>query len=250
MKRKKCPYCGRRISYVSAFASRRKGEYVCNRCSKEMKVVISKLVFLFFMLFVIIALAIIAFCFMTDDLHNPMYILFVAIPLIVFLFISPAFVRFEPLKKYKKSMEARKAGIEYYDNIAAAELESTESAPIGLSSADSTDSFKINSDVFNKIKAERTAARANLDGNNILSSSSDIEINTDKADEKTRLVPVIENIKEEHASASVPLRRIHSDNARSVSRSRHYIDEQDKTEQSVNEKKQNTGNRYSANRRF
>jgi transposase-like protein len=48
MKMRKCPYCGRRISYTSAFASRRKAEFVCQKCGKESKVVVNKKVILIF----------------------------------------------------------------------------------------------------------------------------------------------------------------------------------------------------------
>lgn len=250
---KKCPYCGRRISYASMFVSRRRGEYVCNRCGKESKVVISKLVFLIFTLFALIALAIMAGCFMTGNVNNPLSIVLVAIPLIIFVFVSPIFVNYEPLRKYKNSMEARKAGIEYSDNIAAAELEKAEAAPIGSSDFDTSDSFKINSDVFNKIKAERNAARAGLDSNEILSSSTRIvsdDSSSDINDGHTRLVPVIEDVRENHASASAPLRKIHSDNTRSAPRSRHYIQNEDDREQNKSDKRQSDTNRYSANRRF
>ena len=48
MKMRKCPYCGRRISYTSSFASRRKAEYICQKCGKESKVAVDKKVILFF----------------------------------------------------------------------------------------------------------------------------------------------------------------------------------------------------------
>mgnify|MGYP000290875627 FL=1 len=50
MKMRKCPYCGRRISYASSFASRRKAEYICQKCGKESKVAVDKKVILFLLL--------------------------------------------------------------------------------------------------------------------------------------------------------------------------------------------------------
>ena len=60
MKMRKCPYCGRRISYTSSFASRRKAEYICQKCGKESKVAVDKKVILFFIVAVVISLAIMA----------------------------------------------------------------------------------------------------------------------------------------------------------------------------------------------
>lgn len=261
MKSKKCPYCGRRVSYISSFSSRRKAEYVCARCGKESKVVVNKAIYLVFALFVVIAIAIMVVAFVTDSVNNPIYMALVALSLIIFMFISPLFLHFEPFKKYRKSMEARKAGIEYSDNLAAAELESSETAPIASSVFENTGSFRLNSDVFNKIKAERTAARANLktDSNEISSGSvkiSDVEMtSSSKNYGATRVVPVIEDVSGKHASSSsAPLKRINPE--RSVSRS-HYIPERDESEHIKIERRRHTtprhsgdGNRYSANRKF
>lgn len=117
MKMRKCPYCGRRISYTSSFASRRKAEYICQKCGKESKVAVDKKVILFFIVAVVISLAIMAGWILAGLVSNPLGILLVAIPLIIFTAASPNFVHYEPYKKYRKSMEAKKAGIAYSDNL-------------------------------------------------------------------------------------------------------------------------------------
>ena len=109
MKMRKCPYCGRRISYTSSFASRRKAEYICQKCGKESKVAVDKKVILFFIVAVVISLAIMAGWILAGLVSNPLGILLVAIPLIIFTAASPNFVHYEPYKKYRKSMEAKKA---------------------------------------------------------------------------------------------------------------------------------------------
>ena len=123
MKMRKCPYCGRRISYTSAFASRRKAEFVCQKCGKESKVAVNKKVILIFILAVVISLAIMSGWIMAGLSSNPLGILLVAIPLIIFAALTPSFVHYEPFKKYKKSMEAKKAGIAYSDNLLTSELD-------------------------------------------------------------------------------------------------------------------------------
>ncbi len=262
MKNKKCPYCGKRISYISAFSSRRKGGYFCDRCSKEMRVTIDKKIFLFFLLFAIVAVAIMFGWAYADMSSNPLGILLVAAPLIIFAAISPTFLKFVPLKKYKKSMEARKAGIEYSDNLVTAELDSTDSFSFG-SSLEHSGKFQVNTDVFNKIKAERTAAREKLQNGEIISDSNQnvssstrkFDIDYDKENDVEKVtsekakgyVHIINDVSENHTYNDAPLKKIHSDSSRNVNRSRHYVQPQPKTE---NEPKKTDSNRYSANRKF
>ena len=241
MKNRKCPYCSKRISYASAYASRRKAEYVCERCGKESKVVVNKKVILAFIFSAVIAVAIMVGWIYAGLSYNPLGILLVAVPLIIFTVISPKFVKFVPLKKYKKSMEARKAGIEYSDNLMISELEENDGYTFGAS-ADTGSGFKINSDVFNTIRAERNAAREKLMYNELVSDSSEIQ----KTDEsKESYVPVINNVSEKHSSDDVPLKKIHSDSTVNMARNRHYIPSQEEKEP-----KKPDGNRYSANRKF
>lgn len=241
MKNRKCPYCSKRISYISAYASRRKAEYVCERCGKESKVVVNRKVVLAFVLSAVISVAIMAGWIFAGLSHNPLGILLVAVPLIIFTVISPKFVKFVPLKKYKKSMEARKAGIEYSDNLMTAELEEKEGYTFG-SSADTGSGFNINSDVFNTIKAERNAAREKLRDGELVSDSSEIQ---KPAQSNENYVPVIKNVSEKHSSDDVPLKKIHSDSSVKMSRTRHYIPSEEEKEP-----KKPDGNRYSANRKF
>lgn len=259
MKGKRCPYCGKRISYFSAFASRKKSIMTCPRCGKNSKVRISKKVWAVFAVFALISLAIMAVCIFANMLNNALSIVFVAVPLFIFILMTPMFVSYEPLKKYKTSMEARKAGIEYADNLTADEFEINE--PVitfpsvrNVSEKEvktdvDTSNFSINADLFNKIRAERNAAR--------------IGINTNNGDGATKIIPdadkknyvsVINNVSENHISTGAGLKKIHSDSAQhSVQRTRHYISEQessDKREPKKDERHRTNGNRYSANRKF
>ncbi|MGN1432713.1 MAG: hypothetical protein ACI4XI_03325 [Ruminococcus sp.] len=241
MENRKCPYCSKRISYISAYASRRKAEYVCERCGKESKVVVNRKVILAFALAAVVAVAIMAGWIFAGLAYNPLGILLVAVPLVIFTVISPKFVKFVPLKKYKKSMEARKAGIEYSDNLMTAELEENEGYTFGASS-ETGSVFKINSDVFNTIKAERNAAREKLRDDELVSDSSEIKKTDDNSES---YVPVIKDVSEKHSSDDVPLKKIHSDSSAKMTRTRHYIPEQQEKEP-----KKPDGNRYSANRKF
>lgn len=253
MRAKRCPYCGKRISYFSVFASRKKGEITCERCGKNSKVYVSRKIFFVFAVFVLLSLAVMTVFIVMDMLYNPLAIVLVAVPLLIFMLMTPMFVIYEPFKKYKPSMEAKKAGIEYADNLTADEFELTEPAatftqPKNTAVKDSEiisddDSFNINSDIFNRIRAERNAARAGL--------------NSDSGEEKTvqekSVVSVIKNVSEDHASTGAGLKKIHSEShLQNVNRTRHYIHEQGQSEvdKQGDERHRTNENRYSANRKF
>lgn len=162
--KQRCPYCGKSMGYFSAYASRRKAEYVCPHCGKESRVVISKLIIPIFIIAAGISLAIMGVWFFFQLLSNPLGIVLVAVPLLVFLALSPKFVRLEPLKKYQKSMEARKAGMEYSDNLSG-DFDDDPSSP------ENGQHFKLNSDLFNQIKSSRSSSKEQAEGKEIVSNS-------------------------------------------------------------------------------
>lgn len=235
MRVKKCPYCGKRVSYSLAFSSRRKALYICPRCGKESKVTINKKILILFAVCVIIAVAVMLFWIFADLTSNPLGIVLVALPLVIFAFASTRFLNYEPLKKYKKSMEAKKAGIEYSDNLITSELEEKETV-----SFENTGQFNLNSDVFNKIKAERTAAREKLQNTGKISNSAKIE--------KDNYISITNNVSESHTSTDTPLKKISKEQS-VVTRTRHYIPEQEDLSATKVIKKP-AGNKYSANRKF
>lgn len=162
----KCPYCGKHISYFTALNIRRRGEYYCKKCKKESNIYINKTIWILFIGMTILALIIMGyFLFMTNK-ENLWFVLFVAIPFIIFYLFSPAFVRLKPKKKFQDSL---------YDT----EMVNTPMAnpdPTVTSTAKVTPAFvddivlgdddykpAINSDIFNAIKNERKVV-ADVDG--------------------------------------------------------------------------------------
>ena len=216
---KRCPYCGKRVPYFSAYMSRRKAEYTCTRCGKESRVVISKAVIVTFLICALLSLGIMAAWIVTKMTSNPLGIAAVAFPLLIFLIISPKYVRFEALKKYKNSMEARRAGLEYSDSFAIGSLDEEKNSAL-----ESTGQFKINAEVFNKIKSERSSAREQAESNNIVSHSDHVGDSSDNS----------------------PLKKIHSEGTR-INRTRHYILTPEPEEEQTDN---NEGGKYSANRKF
>ena len=243
-KKQRCPYCGRRMSYINAYFSRRKAQYTCTRCGKESRVVISKIIIPVFIIVAVISLAIMGLWFLFKLLSNPLGILLVAAPLVIFLLFTPKFVYLEPLKKYKKSMEAKKAGMEYSDNLVAAEFDEDMNT-----SLENSMQFKINSDLFNQIKSERSTAKKQAESQEIVSHSETID--------KDSYVHVIDDVSEDHASTTaVPLKKIHSEGT--PVRSRHYLPpmeeaetaDEEASDDDVKEYVKPDTNKYSGNRRF
>ena len=240
-KKQRCPYCGKRMSYFSAFFSRRKAEYVCVRCGKESKVVIAKIIIPIFIIVAVFALLVMGVWFLMRWLSNPLGILLVAAPLMIFLLLTPKFVQLEPLKKYQKSMEAKKAGIEFSDNLASLEMD--EETGMAL---ENSGQFKINTDLFNQIKSERATPKEQAESNDIVSNSEKIG--------NDNYVHVIHDVSEDHSSTTAyPLKKLHSEGAK-ISRPRHYIEPQPEIEaeddSDMKEYKKPDTNKYSGNRRF
>lgn len=261
MIKKRCPYCGKRISYTASFSNRRNAEYVCPRCGKESKVKIKSSILILFALFALLSIAIMVVWNVLGLSNNPLGIVLVALPLIIFLFLSPKFVYYEPLKKYKKSMEAKKAGITYSDNLLISDF---DEEPFKVRTAQDNGQFQINTDVFNKIRDKRNAMRAQLgkDGENLNEQRDEIfytksvkidnEKNIDNQNEREDedYVHIINNVSENHSYDNVPLKKIHSENINSGSRMRHYVSEEEKETDEKSKQQKPDGNRYSSNRRF
>lgn len=172
MEGKRCPYCGRRISYLTTFNEKKRGLHICPRCEKECKIKTDlRLIFAF------IAVVLLVIMFMvvwsnSEYYNNILGVVIVAAILILFYFCTPFFVRFVPLKKYSNYDEDER---EYYDEM-----------------DDVSDSrITFNREIFDEVKRNRhTKPNPN---------------------EKTviRDVPIIKDVSESHASsADVPLRRI------------------------------------------
>lgn len=241
MRVKKCPYCGKRVPYATAFSSRRKGEYICERCGKESKVKIEGKIYLMFVLTAAISIAVMAGWIFAGLVSNFFGVVLVSVPLVIFSFITPNFIYYEPLRKYKKSMEARKEGIAYSDNLIISDFDEKEKFSF---SKDSIENFRINSDVFNKIKTERNAAREQLKGEDLISDSAKVSAQKNQSS----YIPVINNVSQNHVSVDAPLRKIRSETKQSINRMQHYIPIE--SDSSEDEKSKKDGNRYSANRKF
>lgn len=134
--------------------------------------------------------------------------------------------------------------MEYSDNLAAAEFDEDMNT-----SLENSMQFKINSDLFNQIKSERSTAKKQAESQEIVSHSETID--------KDSYVHVIDDVSEDHASTTaVPLKKIHSEGT--PVRSRHYLPpmeeaetaDEEASDDDVKEYVKPDTNKYSGNRRF
>lgn len=252
MKVKKCPYCGRRISYFNIFLEKRKGEHVCFRCGKESRIVVNKLIFLFFLVAILISATITALWIALGYYDNPLGIILVAIPLFIFYMLTPRFLKVLPLKKYKKSMEAAKAAREY-----STEMQFKKNLGNNISTVESNltpitkeENFEINEDIFSSIKTNRKKPEISESSHNSNPvPQSTVIVNKDKND---KFVPIIENNREAHASSSkdIPLQKIHKEKPLYTGRPVYYPEETVAEDNQPEKKRKTDGTKYSANRKF
>ncbi len=143
MKLAKCPYCGRRLSYPTAFEYKSKGEYRCSRCKKESNVYINKKMWLAFALALMVAVIIMTLVIMFIAEKNIFSFLLVMVPFFIFYLFVPFFITLRPLKKYRDAvtLQQKLTKPEILSPVTESELE--ENGPF------------INKDVFNQIKSKR-----------------------------------------------------------------------------------------------
>ena len=153
----RCPYCGKKISYFKAFFIRRRGEYFCKKCKKESNIHIKKTIWLFFIVVLLMSLAIMGYYIFFTDRENLWFLLYVAIPFIIFYLFSPLFVRLRPKMKFQDSLY----DTEMVDNANDPDPTMQKTAKVVPTFVDDVilgdDDYKpsINSDIFNAIKEER-----------------------------------------------------------------------------------------------
>ena len=162
----KCPYCGKHISYFTALNIRRRGEYYCKKCKKESNVYINKAIWILFLSMMILSLLIMGYFLLMTNRENLWFVLFVAIPFLIFYIFSPAFVRLKPKKKFQDSLydtDMVNSSISNPDPTAASTAKVTPAFVDDIVLGDEDYKPSINSDIFNAIKNERKVI-ADVDG--------------------------------------------------------------------------------------
>lgn len=219
MKGKKCPYCGRRIPYMTVFHEKKRGKYTCTRCKKDCKI---KTDFKLILAFAVVALLVVLYIifWMGSSFHNQLIgVLPPIILLIIFYFCTPLFVRFVPLKEVMKKEEIKSKSIE---------ISETEE-----------ENYTFDRNVFEQIKQNRN-------------TPADMDSKIDRVEEEFEepVIPVIKNVSEAHASSDAPLKKMSKSSPKDQPRelTDEYDDEDIK--QYVPKKAKPDGSKYTANRKF
>lgn len=219
MKNKKCPYCGRRISYFTVFHEKKHGLYTCTRCKKESKI---KTDFRLIVAFIALCLAVVLFIIMwnsSKNYNNFLGVVIVALALLIFYFLTPLFVRFVPLKKYRRHSE--------------------EQAEQNVGS-DSAENFHFNRDAFERVKQNRAAKQTQIE-----ESTKEREL---EGINKEPYVPIIRDVSSSHASSDAPLRRVQKPHPQRIEEEPSNQEEDVRTY--VPRTKRPDGSKYTANRKF
>ncbi len=236
---KHCPYCGRRISYFSTFYEKKRGLHTCTRCKKESKIKTDFRLIIAFIAVILIVLMFMIMWYGSGNYNNFLGVIITAAILTIFYFMTPLFIRFVPLKKYREQDSSYPEEYEYeydYDNVPEADED------------DFSKTFTFNKDIFEQIKEKRhsTIAKNNTE--------PEEDIGHTKVADKN-YVPIIKDVTEAHASSSnEPLRKV-----KTPSRSHYDYESRDNFDDEApvyiprRERKQEekpNGSKYTANRKF
>lgn len=193
MKLPKCPYCGKKVGYLSAFFMHNQGEYCCKKCKKESNVIIKKALLIPFIFAVLFAIAILLYFLVMTNRQNLWFMLFIAIPFIIFYLLTPGFVVLKPKKKFMDSLydtEMVESPIADPDPTMAKTSKVIPTFVDDVILEDEEYKPSINKDVFDAIKKERKSINDTDGGTKAFSKYEDIS----SSEEKDKTMPV-ENIK-------------------------------------------------------
>ena len=216
MKGKKCPYCGRRISYLTIFHEKKHGVFECTRCKKESKVKIDKRLIISFIILVLFIILYTVFWRTSGYYNNILGIIPPIIVLIVFYFCTPFFIKFVPLKRFLDDIDRK------------------PESQVSTEETNTSQEFVFNKKIFDEIKNKRN-------------TPSSIEEKIDRIiEQEENYVPVIEDVSEAHTSSQATLKRV---SKQSVYSEQVNLPEED-VKQYVPKKEKPDGTKYTANRKF
>lgn len=98
MKKTKCPYCGKKLGYFSAFAEKKRGEHTCNNCGRHSNIFFSKAYKFLIIFTVLVAVVLVVISVSPYCIGNLWCMLLVAIPFLILYLITPFFLKLVPLK--------------------------------------------------------------------------------------------------------------------------------------------------------
>lgn len=107
MKNLKCPYCDKKISYYMGYLERKQGEHSCNKCGKNSTIYYKPVMKIIALLTILISVTIFIIWFLNYSHNYINGVIAMIIPFIIFIFISPIFINFIPLKIHNKFLDEK-----------------------------------------------------------------------------------------------------------------------------------------------
>lgn len=102
MKKTKCPYCGKKLGYFSAFTERKRGEHTCSNCGRHSNIFFSKAYKFLIIFTILIAVLLVIISISPYCIGNLWFMILVAIPFLILYLITPFFLKLVPLKNNNK----------------------------------------------------------------------------------------------------------------------------------------------------
>lgn len=98
MKKTKCPYCGKKLGYFSAFSEKKRGEHTCNKCGRHSNIFFSKAYKFLIIFTIILAVLLVAVSISPSYIGNLWCALLVVVPFLLLYLVTPFFLKLVPLK--------------------------------------------------------------------------------------------------------------------------------------------------------
>lgn len=98
MKKTKCPYCGKKLGYFSAFSEKKRGEHTCNNCGRHSNIFFSKAYKFLIIFTILVAVLLVAISISPSYIGNLWCMLLVAVPFLLLYLVTPFFLKLVPLK--------------------------------------------------------------------------------------------------------------------------------------------------------
>lgn len=98
MKKTKCPYCGKKLGYFSAFSEKKRGEHTCRNCGRHSNIFFSKAYKFLIVFTILIAGLLVAISISPSYIGNLWCALLVFVPFLLLYLVTPFFLKLVPLK--------------------------------------------------------------------------------------------------------------------------------------------------------
>lgn len=107
MKKAKCPYCGKKVSYINILMEKTNGEHTCKKCKNDSTIYFVKRIRVAIAITVLTSLIVLLLCTVGTFKGNLWGMLFAAVPFLIFYLSLPVFYRLVPINIEKMPKKKR-----------------------------------------------------------------------------------------------------------------------------------------------